>query len=80
VRVPRARAVHRTGRPSWAARAAPAEAELGRTPAWLWAVLAGRASAVNTGHARVAVSRARAVQLGRARFWPSDIRISFSIF
>jgi hypothetical protein len=26
------------------------------------------------------VGRARAVQLGRARFWPSDTRISFSIF
>jgi hypothetical protein len=37
-------------RPSWAA------------PAWPWAALAGRASAVNTGHARVA--------MGRAPAWP----------
>jgi hypothetical protein len=39
-----------------------------------------RAGAVNMDRARVAVGRARAVQLGRARFRPSDTRISFSIF
>jgi hypothetical protein len=54
-------------RPSWA------------TPAWPWAALTGHASAVNTGRARMALGRTHAVQLGRARFRPSDTRISFSI-
>jgi hypothetical protein len=55
-------------RPSWAA------------PTWPWSTLAGHVSTVNAGCARVVVGRARAVQLGRARFCPSDTRISFSIF